>query len=65
MNELLEILNELRPDIDFSKDKDLKVGLAMHLQSLLERQKNNVQVTNVYLHIWCDNKTKAINSRKL
>lgn len=26
-------------DIDFSKDKDLKVGLAMHLQSLLERQK--------------------------
>lgn len=36
-------------DIDFSKDKDLKVGLAMHLQSLLERQKNNVQVTNVYL----------------
>ncbi|MFQ9889475.1 MAG: PRD domain-containing protein [Streptococcus sp.] len=36
-------------DIDFQKDKDLKVGLAMHLQSLLERQKNNVQVTNVYL----------------
>lgn len=36
-------------DIDFSKDKDLKIGLAMHLQSLLERQKNNVEVTNVYL----------------
>ena len=36
-------------DIDFSKDKDLKIGLAMHLSSLLERQKNNVQITNIYL----------------
>lgn len=36
-------------DIDFTKDNDLKVGLAMHLQSLLERQKNNIQVTNMYL----------------
>ena len=36
-------------EIDFSKDWDLKVGLTMHLQSLLERQKNNVHVTNMYL----------------
>lgn len=35
--------------IDFSKDWDLRVGLTTHIQSLLERQKNNVQVTNMYL----------------
>lgn len=46
-----EVIMEIKEyfDIDFSKDLDLKVGLAMHLQSLLERQKNNVKVTNVYL----------------
>ena len=45
------IIDEVKEcfDIDFSKDKDLKVGLMMHLQSLLERERNNVQVTNVYL----------------
>lgn len=45
------VINEVKEyfDIDFSKDKDLKVGLSMHLQSMLERQKNNVEVTNVYL----------------
>lgn len=36
-------------DIDFSKDWDLKVGLSTHIQSLLERQKNNVNVANMYL----------------
>lgn len=36
-------------DIDFSKDWDLKVGLSTHVESLLERQKNHVQVTNLYL----------------
>lgn len=36
-------------DIDFSKDRDLKYGLTTHLQSLIERQKNNVNVTNMYL----------------
>jgi len=36
-------------DIDFSKDWDLKVGLTTHIQSLLERQKNKVNVTNMYL----------------
>lgn len=35
--------------IDFSKDWDLKVGLTTHIQSLLERQRNNVYVTNMYL----------------
>ncbi|WP_296880284.1 PRD domain-containing protein [Thomasclavelia sp.] len=36
-------------DIDFSKDKDFKRGLKMHLQLLLQRQQNNVMITNVYL----------------
>ncbi|MFV0394079.1 MAG: BglG family transcription antiterminator, partial [Coprobacillaceae bacterium] len=36
-------------DIDFSKDTSLKVGLTMHLQSLLERQQNEIEITNVYL----------------
>lgn len=36
-------------DIDFSNDLDLRVGLSMHLQSLIERQKNNINVTNLYL----------------
>lgn len=36
-------------DIDFSKDWDLRVGLRTHIQSLLERQKNNIYVTNMYL----------------
>ena len=36
-------------DIDLSKDWDLRVGLITHIESLLERQQNNVQVTNMYL----------------
>lgn len=36
-------------DIDFRNDTDLKVGLQMHLQSLIERQSRNVEVDNVYL----------------
>ena len=36
-------------EIDLSKDVDLRVGLSTHLQSLLERQKNHVKVTNLYL----------------
>ena len=35
--------------IDLSNDYDLKLGLITHLQSLLERQVNNVKVTNLYL----------------
>lgn len=52
IDELVElVINEMKEyfDIDFSKDLDLKVGLSMHLQSLLERQKNKVKVTNIYL----------------
>lgn len=52
IDELVElVINEIKEyfDIDFSKDLDLKVGLSMHLQSLLERQKNKVKVTNIYL----------------
>lgn len=46
-----KVIQEIKEffDIDFSKDKDLRVGLLMHLQSLLERQKNNIHVTNMYL----------------
>lgn len=36
-------------DIDFSGDYDLKVGLAMHIQSLIERHLKSVDVDNVYL----------------
>lgn len=45
------VINEVKRyfDIDFSNDIDLRVGLSMHLQSLIERQKNNVDVTNLYL----------------
>lgn len=35
--------------IDFSKDEDLRVGLELHLQSLIERQKNKVNIENIYL----------------
>lgn len=36
-------------DIDFRKDVDLRVGLQMHMQSLIERQLKHVEVNNVYL----------------
>lgn len=36
-------------DIDFCEDSDLKIGLKMHLQSLMERQMKHVEVSNVYL----------------
>ena len=35
--------------VDFSKDWDLKVGLETHIRSLIERQRNKVDVTNLYL----------------
>lgn len=46
-----EIVEQIKDyfGIDFSNDYDLKLGLLTHLQSLLERQKNNVKVTNLYL----------------
>lgn len=37
-------------DIDFRDDEDLKIGLQMHMQSMIERQIKHVRVDNVYLH---------------
>ncbi|MPQ42937.1 BglG family transcription antiterminator [Clostridium tarantellae] len=51
-NELInKVIMEIKEhfDIDFSNDKDLKVGLFMHLQSLLERKRNSAKITNLYL----------------
>ena len=36
-------------DIDFSKDSDLRIGLTMHIQSLMERQMKHMDVSNMYL----------------
>ena len=46
-----EIIDAIKIEyfIDFKDDNDLKVGLTMHLQSLIERNMNNILVTNVYL----------------
>ena len=46
-----EIFTEIKSffGIDFSKDYDLRVGLTSHLCSLINRQKNNMKVTNLYL----------------
>ncbi|MGL5867821.1 BglG family transcription antiterminator [Clostridium chrysemydis] len=46
-----EVILEIKDhyDIDFRYDSDLRVGLSMHLQALLERQKNNINVTNAYI----------------
>ncbi|WP_294581937.1 PRD domain-containing protein [uncultured Thomasclavelia sp.] len=48
---VMAVIKQVREyfDIDFSKDKDFKLGLEMHLELLLERQQNNVTITNVYL----------------
>lgn len=48
VNQLIAVIFE-RFEIDFSSDEDLKIGLAMHLQSLLERQEKNIEVTKIYL----------------
>ena len=46
-----EILDVIKTEfsINFKEDNDLRMGLTMHLQSLLERHMNNVTITNVYL----------------
>ncbi len=52
LQELVDgILNDLKGafDIDFTQDMDLKVGLQMHIQSLIERHLKHVDVDNVYL----------------
>ena len=48
VNQVIEKMKEIF-DIDFSKDWDLQVGLSTHIQSLIERQRNNVNITNMYL----------------
>lgn len=45
---MLEVINN-DFDIDFCEDSDLKIGLKMHMQSLMERQMKHVEVSNVYL----------------
>ena len=46
-----EIIENIRNnfDIDFSKDTDLKSGLAVHLQGLIERRNKNINISNIYL----------------
>lgn len=36
-------------DIDFSKDIELKNGLAVHLQGVIERADKNIEISNIYL----------------
>lgn len=51
-NELIHcLISEINAyfGIDFSQDEDLRIGLELHLQSLLERQKNQVTIENIYL----------------
>lgn len=50
-NLIAEILDNLSEyfGIEFSKDWDLKIGLETHIASLIERQKNNIKVTDIYL----------------
>lgn len=45
---LLEDIKKIL-DIDFTEDQELKIGLQMHIQSLMERQQNNIFVDNIYL----------------
>lgn len=45
---ILEDLNKVFA-IDLTEDMDLKVGLQVHIQSLIERHVKNVHVDNVYL----------------
>ncbi len=52
LQDLVEgMLNDLKEafDIDFTQDMELKVGLQMHIQSLIERHLKHVNVNNVYL----------------
>ena len=36
-------------DIDFSKDSDLRNGLAIHFQGVIERINKNIHISNIYL----------------
>lgn len=48
VEELLEDIYHMF-DIDLRKDVDLKVGLQMHIQSMIERQLKHMAVDNIYL----------------
>ncbi|MEF9967071.1 MAG: BglG family transcription antiterminator [Longicatena sp.] len=48
IEEVLDNIYEMF-DIDFRKDTELKIGLQLHLQALIERQLKNTDVDNVYL----------------
>lgn len=48
VDEILDVI-KIEFSINFKEDNDLRMGLTMHLQSLLERHMNNVTITNVYL----------------
>lgn len=52
MNELISsILEDIYTqfDVDLRKDEDLREGLSLHIQMLLQRKKKNVQIPNLYL----------------
>ena len=36
-------------DVDLRKDEDLRDGLSVHIQQLLERKKKNIHISNLYL----------------
>lgn len=48
---VLNIIEDIKAtfDIDFSGDNEFKVGLEMHIMSLLERHIHNIEVDNMYL----------------
>lgn len=52
VNELVsQIIESIKTDydIDFSKDVDLRSGIALHLQGLVERKNKNIHIDNMYL----------------
>ena len=52
VNELISnILEDIYTqfDVDLRKDEDLREGLSLHIQMLLQRKKKNVQIPNLYL----------------
>ena len=48
IDEIVVNINEVT-DIDFSKDADLRTGLSLHLQGLIERKNKNIVISNLYL----------------
>jgi lichenan operon transcriptional antiterminator len=50
-NVLAEILIDIKKSfgVDFSCDNELKNGLEMHITSLVERYKKNIEIDNLYL----------------